>query len=57
MIKENYFDTFRIVFDNKEELCMIARNSTSAYLLAAELNPGKEIVNVQKIGLWEDDDE
>ena len=55
MITSNAFDTFRMVFNDGDELCLIARDSTHARLTAMELNPGKEIVRLHKLGLWEDD--
>lgn len=54
MITSNVFDTFRIVFDDGRELCLIARNMVHAHWSARDLEPQKEIVNVQKLGMWED---
>lgn len=54
MINGNALDTFRIVFDDGKELCLIAKTSSHAHWTAMELLPDKEIVNVQKLGMWED---
>ena len=54
MIDGNALDTFRIVFDDGKELCLIAKTSSHAHWTAMELLPDKEIVNVQKLGMWED---
>ena len=56
MITSNTFDTFRAVFDDGDEVCFIARDSAHARLTAMELHPGREVVRLHKLGLWEDND-
>lgn len=56
MTSGNTLDTFRLIFDNGEELCLIACDATHARLAGMELNPGKKIVRLYKLDLWEDND-
>jgi len=57
MITGNALDTFRIYFSNGKELSLIARNYAHAHWTASELLPETEVVKVERLGMWEDDDD
>ena len=57
MITGNALDTFRIYFNDGKELSLIARNYAHAHWTASELLPEAEVVRVEKLGMWEDNDD
>lgn len=57
MITSNAMDTFRIYFSDGQALSLIARNCDHARWSVAELLPEKEVVRVEKLGMWTDSDD
>lgn len=57
MITSNAMDTFRIYFSDGQALSLIARNYAHAQWSVTELLPEKEVVRVEKLGMWDDSDD